>query len=109
LTGQGERLKTFKKSKSILSIKQFSIMKKIKIILPALAILFAVVASFGTSASTNLVEFDVTTDMIAPCDAIGKCVVATSGPSCETDANLELVRQSNCTTNVSELGDYIAY
>jgi hypothetical protein len=84
-------------------------MKKLKIILPAIAIVVAITAS-GVSNSAHLrTGIDVTNDNIAPCDAIGVCVLVASYPRCSVQAGVDLYKASDCTTKVLEHGDYISY
>lgn len=85
-------------------------MKQIRMILPAIAIVFAVAASFVTIASPNDDPIRVTDDAAAPCNAIGTCLINLSASqTCEQAAQVQLVQESNCTTPVNEKGMYTEF
>ena len=82
-------------------------MKKVRLLLPALAVVFGIAGALATNASSNSMDpIDVTNDNTDPCEQIGTC---TPGGQISCAVNAEetaLYREDDCTTLVAINGDF---
>jgi hypothetical protein len=85
-------------------------MKKIRMFLPAIAIMFAVAGALATNASPkSFADFDVSLDD-DPCAKIGRCInTETTSIVCEVNAGFQLykVQTPTCPEVINgTLGEY---
>jgi hypothetical protein len=68
-------------------------MKSVKLILPMLAFLFAVVASFATqNVESNLALIDVSLPGVGECADIGACQTTGATTPCENPNGVEVIK-----------------
>jgi hypothetical protein len=79
-------------------------MKKIKVILPALAILVAMAATLVTNANSAVASYDVSNSNSSPCATRGTCVEGGS-VTCAVDSQIysNLYKKSDCSTDVTNV------
>lgn len=78
-------------------------MKKVRVILPAIAILFAVVGAFATVASPMVLQNIEVSLTQSPCDVDGVCNTDVTGTTCDASAGSTLYIVS-ATTPCQPLG-----
>jgi hypothetical protein len=101
---QGAKTENPKKSRSLNQNK--TIMKKVKFILPLVAVLFAVVGVFATESSKlALVDVDVTANAVASCIKDGVCNQSSPSIPCQLTSTplVKFYKTSDCSTQATGL------
>jgi hypothetical protein len=85
-------------------------MKKVRMILPAIAIMFAIAGALVTNASPNMVDDYLVTDADEiNCNVIGKCVPRAQASLCEISAGTDLKHKtpSSCEIFIDFNADFV--